>query len=302
MTDWGAHMFDVAQWALGKDRNGPVEIIPPGHSYYDHLTYLYDNGVVMTEEPFDGTKQGVKFYGDNGWIQVCRGEVLASDPVFLPDTRTKNDDLPYETRIPHQINFIESVRSRRCRSKSDTAHARSATSVTSHTNWGAPSNGTPSSRNSWTTRTQPHCCITPTATAIRWKADIRTAAPRMGADECAARSGTRPRAAQHARLGARAEARPPRLHDGAPLRRRGARRVDKGQRAGRPARHRLRTYNQGAVTLRGEVRLPQHPPLEAARVPRLRAAPARARTPRSQYSASTREWTPVRYSRSRSLR
>lgn len=112
MTDWGAHMFDVAQWALGKDRNGPVEIIPPGHSYYDHLTYLYDNGVVMTEEPFDGTKQGVKFYGDNGWIQVCRGEVLASDPVFLPDTRTKNDDLPYETRIPHQINFIESVRSR----------------------------------------------------------------------------------------------------------------------------------------------------------------------------------------------
>ena len=38
--------------------------------------------------------------------------MLASDPVFLPDTRTKNDDLPYETRIPHQINFIESVRSR----------------------------------------------------------------------------------------------------------------------------------------------------------------------------------------------
>ena len=73
-------------------------------------------------------------------------------------------------------NLCARASTRRCRSKSDTAHARSATSVTSHTNWGAPSNGTPSSRNSWTTRTQPHCCITPTATAIRWKADIRTAA------------------------------------------------------------------------------------------------------------------------------
>lgn len=28
-TDWGAHMFDIAQWGLGMDRNGPVEI---GHS------------------------------------------------------------------------------------------------------------------------------------------------------------------------------------------------------------------------------------------------------------------------------
>ena len=133
----------------------------------------------MTEEPFDGTKQGVKFYGDNGWIQVCRGEVLASDPVFSSDTRNKNDDLPYETRIPPRStlsNLCARASTRRCRSKSDTAHARSATSVTSHTNWGALSNGTPSSRNSWTTQTQPHCCITPTATAIHWKADIRTAA------------------------------------------------------------------------------------------------------------------------------
>lgn len=112
MTDWGAHMFDVAQWALGKDGSGPVEVIPPGYSFYDHLTYKYDNGVIVTEEPFDGTTPGVQIYGDDGWVKVSRGKFEASDKKFDMRASMDDDNVPYETKVGHHRIFIESVKSR----------------------------------------------------------------------------------------------------------------------------------------------------------------------------------------------
>jgi predicted dehydrogenase len=108
-TDWGAHMFDIAQWGLGMDRNGPVEISPIGDGS-EYISWTYANGIVMTSEPFDEKKtKGVKFIGENGWIEVSRGYFKGSDPKF--DSKEKvTSDGPYETKIPHQINFIESVR------------------------------------------------------------------------------------------------------------------------------------------------------------------------------------------------
>jgi predicted dehydrogenase len=111
-TDWGAHMFDIAQWGLGMDRNGPVEASPIGDGT-EYMTFKYASGVNMTSEPFDERKiKGVKFWGENGWIEVARGYFNASDPKFVPEKKEASVG-PYETRIPHQLNFIESVRSRK---------------------------------------------------------------------------------------------------------------------------------------------------------------------------------------------
>jgi predicted dehydrogenase len=112
-TDWGAHMFDIAQWGLGMDKSGPVEISPIGDGT-EFISWKYANGVIMTSEPFDEKlTKGVKFWGETGWLEVSRGYFNASDPKFNPPATATANDGPYETRIPHQVNFIEAVKSRK---------------------------------------------------------------------------------------------------------------------------------------------------------------------------------------------
>ena len=47
--------FDIAQWGLGMDKNGPVEASPIGDGT-EYMSFKYANGIVMTSEPFDEKK------------------------------------------------------------------------------------------------------------------------------------------------------------------------------------------------------------------------------------------------------
>jgi len=47
MTDWGAHRFGAATFAIGVHKTGPVEIIPPDGKDVEHLTFRYANGLRM---------------------------------------------------------------------------------------------------------------------------------------------------------------------------------------------------------------------------------------------------------------
>lgn len=102
MTDWGAHMFDIAQWGLGMDRSGPVKVIPANDG--KPLTYHYANGVEMAVGPFDGNRQAVQFIGEEGWIKVSRGNFDSSDKSLLPTM-----ELPKLGYPPHYWDFIDSV-------------------------------------------------------------------------------------------------------------------------------------------------------------------------------------------------
>ncbi|MFC3879943.1 Gfo/Idh/MocA family protein [Algoriphagus namhaensis] len=102
MTDWGAHMFDIAQWGIGMDRSGPVQIIPDQGD--QPLKYTYSNGIEMLVAPFDDRRQGVKFIGEKGWITVSRGAYDSSvDACKREFTR---EEFGFGA---HHVDFIDSV-------------------------------------------------------------------------------------------------------------------------------------------------------------------------------------------------
>ena len=114
LTDWGTHHFDIAQWAIGKDRSGPVKAIPAGYGGYEYITFVYENGLEMANQPYDeGKSRGIKFWGDDGWIEISRGNYNASDRQLLPpEPGQENGEVPYERGIAHIENYIASLRSR----------------------------------------------------------------------------------------------------------------------------------------------------------------------------------------------
>ncbi len=124
LLDWVGHHVDIALWALGLDHTGPVKVEGSGrrgdHPFFNtFVEYNYqgtfaDGTLIEVRSNFGGTK----VTGENGWLHVNRGRILASDD---PDDREGDPRHPllrnlpedFETRVPtHQQNFIHCVRDR----------------------------------------------------------------------------------------------------------------------------------------------------------------------------------------------
>jgi predicted dehydrogenase len=107
MTDWGAHHFDIAQWALGMDDSGPVEVYPAGtHPQQKTLTYVYGNGVTMS---LGGG--GVRFIGEEGEVFVTRGSNRI-EPKILARKPLASDDIKLGRGRGHQDDFLQCIRAR----------------------------------------------------------------------------------------------------------------------------------------------------------------------------------------------
>ncbi|MBW8040224.1 MAG: Gfo/Idh/MocA family oxidoreductase [Planctomycetes bacterium] len=120
ITGWGAHHNDIAQWGMGTEYTGPVEI--KGQAEYPKdglwdvhgtfsIEYTYASGVKVTCTDNRKNKQGVLFEGTEGWVYVRRGH-LDANPKSLLTSAIGPDELNLYKSNNHKGNFLECIKSR----------------------------------------------------------------------------------------------------------------------------------------------------------------------------------------------
>jgi predicted dehydrogenase len=120
ICDWGAHLFDTAQWANNTERSGPIEVQGTGTYWegglfntvkeYD-VTYRYANGVIMTCKPGNPS---IKFVGTEGWVGNVgwRAPVQASSKAILESKIGPDEIHLYTNPKGEHDDFLKCVKSR----------------------------------------------------------------------------------------------------------------------------------------------------------------------------------------------
>jgi predicted dehydrogenase len=130
VTDWGGHHPDCAQWGMGTDHTGPVEIVnakgvfPPDELWNTatefHFEAVYASGVRMIVSSSE--RQGVTWEGSEGKVWANRGQ-YETTPASLKDTAIAPGEIHLYESNDHYRNFIDGVLTRKeCAAPVETAH------------------------------------------------------------------------------------------------------------------------------------------------------------------------------------
>jgi predicted dehydrogenase len=126
MTGWGAHGFDMVQYALGMDTSGPLEIWSEGGKFDpptyhaaepkkrgDDLTsqpkvfWRYAGDILM--EPGAAPGFGAVFHGEKGVMTVNRGRCESEPEELAIDLMRQR---PKGERDDHMLNWLRCLKSR----------------------------------------------------------------------------------------------------------------------------------------------------------------------------------------------
>lgn len=111
ITDWGAHMFDIVQWAMNMDESGPVEFIGPDKPATTGASFRYANGVVVNHKQW-GEGNAVQFIGTGGRIEVSREFLRTLPDAGLAKAELKSSDKRVYLSNNHYQDWIDAIKKR----------------------------------------------------------------------------------------------------------------------------------------------------------------------------------------------
>ena len=120
VTDWGGHHPDCAQWGMGTEDTGPIEIanargVFPPDPLWDTATEFYFEAIYQTGVKMivsNKEKGGVKWEGSDGWVWANRGSHDAH-PKSLLKSKIGEKEIHLYKSDNHYRNFIDCVISRK---------------------------------------------------------------------------------------------------------------------------------------------------------------------------------------------
>ena len=109
LSDWGAHMFDIVQWALDKDHTGPIKFEAPMEPTASRgLVMHYDDGVEVEHRNF-GRGFAVRFFGSKGTLDISRS-FLETNPKDLLNVKFKPTDTKLYVSESHENDWVTSAK------------------------------------------------------------------------------------------------------------------------------------------------------------------------------------------------
>jgi len=118
ISDWGAHYYDIGQWANGTDHTGPISVEGvaefPRTGLYDgpinhELTFTYANGVKMISLATEDTSQwGMRYEGTDGWLHV-ESDTIVGNPKSAIEAPFGVNDVRLYASDDHHANFLKCI-------------------------------------------------------------------------------------------------------------------------------------------------------------------------------------------------